>query len=90
MGAAFAFLALLLRNSIMSLILIPLQIVYIGFLVSVQVAIAVMFALIGLTLGVLFTMVGIWPAIILAVIITGLTIVTLPMNIYYHALVTYR
>ena len=73
-----------------SFILIPLQIVYIGFLVSVQVAIAVMFALIGLTLGVLFTMVGIWPAIILAVIITGLTIVTLPMNIYYSALVTYR
>ena len=73
-----------------SFILIPLQALYIGFLVSVQVAIAGFYALIGLTLGVLFTMVGIWPAIILAVSITGLTIVTLPMNIYYHALVTYK
>ena len=73
-----------------SFILIPLQIVYAGIFASIQVAIAVIFALIGLTLGVLFTMVGIWPAIILAFSITGLTILTLPMNIYYHALVTYR
>ena len=73
-----------------SFILIPLQIVYAGIVASVQVAIAVIFASIGLALGVLFTMVGIWPAIILAFGITGLTIVTLPMNIYYHALVTYR
>ena len=70
--------------------MIPLQIVYAGIVASVQVAIAVIFSLIGLTLGVMFTMVGIWPALILVVSITGLTIVTLPMNIYYHALVTYR
>ena len=70
--------------------MIPLQIVYAGIVASVQVAIAIVFALIGLTLGVIFTMVGIWPAFIVAVGIIGLTIVTLPMNIYYHALVTYR
>ena len=73
-----------------SFILIPLNIVYAGVCVSIQAAIAVLFVLIGLTQGVVFVMVGICPAIILAIGITGITIVTLPMNIYYHALVTYR
>ena len=73
-----------------SFILIPLNIVYAGICVIIQAAIAVMFVLIGLAQGVIFVMVGIWPAIILTIGITGITTVTLPMNIYYHALVTYR
>ena len=73
-----------------SFILIPLNIVYAGICVSIQATIAVIFVLIGLTQGVVFIMVGVWPSIILAIGITGITIVTLPMNIYYHALVTYR
>ena len=75
---------------VFSFILIPLNIVYAGICVSIQAAIAVLFVLIGLTQGVIFTMVGVWPSIILAIGITGITIVTLPMNIYYHALITYR
>jgi hypothetical protein len=73
-----------------SFILIPLNIVYAGICVSIQATIAVIFVLIGLTQGVVFIMVGVWPSIILAIGITCITIVTLPMNIYYHALVTYR
>ena len=73
-----------------SFILIPLNIVYAGICVFIQAAIAVMFVLIGLAQGVIFVMVGIWPAIVLTIGITGITTITLPMNIYYHALVTYR
>ena len=73
-----------------SFILIPLNIVYAGIFASIQAIIAVLFALIGLTLTVIFTMIGIVPAIILTIGITGVTIITLPLNIYYHALVTYR
>ena len=75
---------------VFSFILIPLNIVYAGIFASIQAVIAVLFALIGLTLTVIFTLVGIVPAIILTIGITGVTIVTLPVNIYYHALVTYR
>ena len=56
----------------------------------IQAAIAAFFGLISLALGVLFTMIGIWPAFILPVVITVLTIITLPMNIYYRSLVAYR
>ena len=35
-------------------------------------------------------MIGIWPAFIIAVSVTVITIVTLPQNMFYHALVTYR
>ena len=73
-----------------SFILIPLNIVYAGIFASIHAIIAVLFALIGLALTVIFTMVGIVPAIILTIGITGVTIITLPVNIYYHALVTYR
>ena len=48
------------------------------------------FVMIGLTLGMLFILVGIWPVFIIAISVTGITIVTLPKNVYYHALVTYR
>ena len=71
-------------------ILIPLQIAYAGIFGLIQAAIAVFFGLISLALGVLFTMIGIWPAFILPVVITVLTIITLPMNIYYRSLVAYR
>ena len=73
-----------------SFILIPLNVFYAGICVAIQAAIAVIFVLIGLTQGVIFVMVGIWPAIILTIGITGITTVTLPMNIYYQALVTYK
>ena len=74
----------------LSFILIPLHVVYAGIFLCIEAVIAVLFALIGLTLGIIFTIVGIWPAFILAIGITGITVVTLPMNIYYHALITYR
>ena len=41
-------------------------------------------------LKILFIGVGIWPVFITAIIVTGITIITLPKNIYYHGLVTYR
>ena len=71
-------------------ILIPFDIVYAGIFASIHAIMAVLFALTGLALTVIFTMVGIVPAIILTIGITGVTVITLPVNIYYHALVTYR
>ena len=74
----------------LSFILVPLHIAYAGIFLCIEAVIAVFYALIGLTLGIIFTMVGILPAFILAIGITGITVFTLPMNIYYHALITYR
>ena len=71
-------------------ILIPLQMAYAVVFGFIQAAIFAFFGLISLALGVLFTMIGIWPAFILPVVITVLTIITLPMNIYYGFLKAYR
>ena len=79
-----------LRYCVISFILTPFNIVYAGIVASIHAMIAILFALIGLALTVIFTMVGIVPAIILTIGITSVTIITLPVNIYYHALVTYR
>ena len=79
-----------LRYYACSFILTPFNIVYAGIVASIHAIIAVIFALIGLALTVIFTMVGIVPAFILTIGITGVTVITLPVNIYYHALVTYR
>ena len=79
-----------LRYYACSFILTPFNLVYAGIVASIHAIIAVLFALIGLALTVIFTMVGIVPAFILTIGITGVTVITLPLNIYYHALVTYR
>ena len=79
-----------LRYYACSFILTPFNLVYAGIVASIHAMIAVLFAFIGLALTVIFTMVGIVPAFILTIGITGVTIITLPVNIYYHALVTYR
>ena len=79
-------------------ILIPPQIFYILLItlimalivVSTQAGIAICFAPIVLSLAILFTMVGIWPGIILPVVITILTIVTMPMKTYFITLDSYR
>ena len=79
-----------LRYYACGFILTPFNIVYAGIVASIHAMIAVLFAFIGLALTFIFTMVGIVPAFILTIGITGVTIITLPVNIYYHALVTYR
>ena len=75
-------------------ILAPIYVGYflvvLGLFLAINAIIAAFFAMIGLTLGLIFLMIGIWPAFILAVSVTGITIVTLPQNMFYHALVTYR
>ena len=71
-------------------ILIPIYLGFLGVFLVCQAAIAALFATIGLILGILFIGVGIWPVFITAIIVTGITIITLPKNIYYHGLVTYR
>ena len=71
-------------------ILAPLYAGYLGFFLAIQALVAVIFIIIGVTQGLAFMMVGIWPAFILSICICGITIITWPRNIYYHALVTYR
>ena len=64
--------------------------IVLGLLLVFNIIIAGFFGMIGLTLGIAFVMIGIWPAFILSLSITCITIVTLIPNMYYHALVTYR
>ena len=75
-------------------ILAPIYVGYfltvLGLLLAINVIIAAFFVMIELTLGLIFLMIGIWPAFIIAVSVTVITIVTLPQNMFYHALVTYR
>ena len=71
-------------------ILVPIYIAYISIFLSIQILLAVFFIFTGLTFGVMLMAIGIWPAFILAITVTGITIITLPKNMYYHALVTYR
>ena len=71
-------------------ILIPFYVSYISAFLAVQLAIFIIFSLAGLTSGLVFILIGIWPVLILSTSICGITLITLPKNIYYHALVTYR
>jgi hypothetical protein len=46
--------------------------------------------LLGLGLGLLFVLIGVWPALIISVGVTGITLIRLPWNVCYHCLITYR
>ena len=71
-------------------ILGPIHIGYVGIFLAMQLLVALIFMVLGFTQGLMFVMIGIWPVFILSICICGVTIATLPQNIYYHALVTYR
>ena len=57
-------------------ILAPLYAGYLGFFLAIQALVAVIFIIIGVTQGLALMMVGIWPAFILSICISGITIHT--------------
>ena len=71
-------------------ILVPFIAAFLLLFITVQLFVFVTFGLFGFSLGMFFVFIGIWPAFINAFSITGITIITLPKNIYYHILITYR
>ena len=73
-----------------SLILVPLIVAYWSVVLAFLLAELCVLVPLGLILGILFVLVGVWPALIIALGTTGITIIRLPWNIYYHSLVTYR
>lgn len=73
-----------------SIILVPLIIAYWVIFLGVLLAEIILFAIVGFCIGLCFVLVGIWPSLILAVGITGITIIRMPLNIFYHCLITYR
>ena len=73
-----------------SIILVPLIIAYFTIFLGVLLAEIIFFAIVGFFIGLCFVLVGIWPSLILTVGITGITIIRMPLNIYYHCLITYR
>ena len=73
-----------------SVILIPLVVSYFAFLLAIQIIVATIFIIFGLMLGMSFVLIGIWPAFIISIGATGISIITLPKNIYYHLMITYR
>eukprot|EP00092_Neocalanus_flemingeri_P014434 GFUD01015573.1.p1 GENE.GFUD01015573.1~~GFUD01015573.1.p1 ORF type:complete len:737 (+),score=107.38 GFUD01015573.1:170-2380(+) len=73
-----------------SIILVPLIVAYWTILLGFLLAEVIIFAAFGFLLGVFFFLLGVWPSLIVTLGTTGITIIRLPMNIYYHCLVTYR
>ena len=73
-----------------SIILVPLIAVFWIALLSILCVEFFLLASLGILLGIIFILVGIWPAFLISAGITGIAIIRLPWNIFYHCLVTYR
>ena len=73
-----------------SLILVPLIVAYWSVVLTILFAELCILVTLGLILGFIFVLLGVWPALIIAMGTTGITVIRLPWNIYYHSLVTYR
>jgi len=73
-----------------SAILIPLIIAFFTFFLGFLLSEVIILASLGFLIGLIFLLIGIWPSLIIALDITGITIIRLPLNMYYHFLVTYR
>ena len=73
-----------------SMILVPLMIAYWITFLSILLAESLAFLTVVVGIGLVLVLVGIWPSLIIAFDITGIIILWLPFNIYYHCVITYR
>ena len=73
-----------------SIVLVPLIVAFFATFLAVLLAEVIVFAIVGFIIGSIFVLIGVWPAFIVSVGVTGITIIRLPLNIYYHCLITYR
>ena len=73
-----------------SIILVPVLIVHWAIIFGIILAeLGVQFVLL-ISLGLIYVLAGIWPAFIISFGFTGITMLRLPLNMYYHCLVTFR
>ena len=73
-----------------SFVLIPTIIAYCSIIFAVICVESCIILTFTLFLSLLFVLIGIWPALIISLGLTIITIIRLPFSIYYHTLVTYR
>ena len=73
-----------------SLVLVPLIVAYWLTALTVLLSELLILCLLGLILGLIFALFGVWAGPITAVGLTGISLVRLPHNLFYHAVVTYR
>ena len=73
-----------------SLVLVPLIVTYWLIALSVIISELLILCLLGLILGLFFVLIGVWAGPITAVGLTGISLVRLPHNLFYHAVVTHR
>ena len=69
--------------------LLPIYAVQFSIYLIITSSVALTFAAIGLVLGICYALIGIWPAFIVTVAMTGITIIRIPFNIYYTFKVLY-
>ena len=79
-----------LRKALLFLFWAPVSVIYLLLSILLIVVIAVPFAIVGLLQSLIFLSLGFWPGFIIGFGCTGISIIRVPWNIYYHVLVTYR
>ena len=73
-----------------SLVLVPLIVTYWLIALAVLISELLILCLLGLILGLIFALIGVWAGPITAVGLTGISLIRLPQNLFYHAVVTHR
>ena len=73
-----------------SLVLVPLMVSYWLIALSILLAELLIFCLLGLIIGIIFALIGVWAGPITALGFTGMSVIRLPQNLFYHVVVTYR
>jgi len=69
---------------------IPLNVLYIVFVCALLCLVATVAAVVGFFQSFIFLLIGVWPGFIMALDITGISIVRLPCNLYYHCYIAYK
>ena len=69
---------------------IPLCVLFMFVVAVIFSAVATAFATIGLLQSIIFVLVGVWPGIIMSLNITGISLVRLPWNVYYHITISWK
>ena len=67
---------------------IPLCALFMFVVAVIFSAVASAYAAIGLLQSIAFVLVGLWPGVIMSISITGISLVRLPWNVYYHIVIS--
>ena len=81
-------------NNMRTILCIPIWIVllstWIGVSAATFVIVIVPLLAVGFLQSLIFLLLGVWPALIISFSVTGISVLRIPWNIFYHCLVTYR